>query len=145
MSDYSTNLTEKQWQVINNIVKSQEKSRKTSLREIINAIFHLIKSGCQWRMLPTDFAPGKQFIIIFASRNRKECGRSCRMFFISWQGNQSVNRKVPAWYHRSQKYVDRGRRVAAAVEAVGIFIGHRLVVEASGSVRHIERTQESKD
>ena len=28
MSDYSTNLTEKQWQVINNIVKSQEKSRK---------------------------------------------------------------------------------------------------------------------
>ena len=37
MSDYSTNLTEKQWQVINNIVKSQEKSRKTSLREIINA------------------------------------------------------------------------------------------------------------
>ncbi|MCR6507692.1 transposase [Bacteroides sp. KH569_7] len=97
MSDYSTNLTEKQWQVINNIVKSQEKSRKTSLREIINAIFHLIKSGCQWRMLPTDFAPGKQFIIIFASRNRKKCGRNCRMFFISWQGNQSVNRKVPAW------------------------------------------------
>ena len=28
MSDYSTNLTEKQWQVINNIVKSQEKAEK---------------------------------------------------------------------------------------------------------------------
>ena len=57
MSNYPTNLTEKQWQVINKIVEPQERSRKTSLREIINAIFYLIKSGCQWRMLPTDFAP----------------------------------------------------------------------------------------
>ena len=28
MSNYSTNLTEKQWQVIKNIVEPQEKSRK---------------------------------------------------------------------------------------------------------------------
>ena len=28
---------------------------------------------------------------------RKEYGRNCWIFFISWQGNQSVNRKAPAW------------------------------------------------
>ena len=57
MSDYPTNLTEKQWQVIKNIVEPQERNRKSSLREIVNGIFYVNKSGCQWRMLPSDFAP----------------------------------------------------------------------------------------
>lgn len=57
MSNYSTNLTEKQWQVIKNIVEPQERTRKKCLREILNAIFYISKSGCQWRMLPSDFAP----------------------------------------------------------------------------------------
>ena len=57
MSDYPTNLTEKQWQVIKNIVEQQERNRKSSLREIVNGIFYVNKSGCQWRMLPSDFAP----------------------------------------------------------------------------------------
>ncbi len=29
--------------------------RTYSLRLIINAIFYLLRSGCQWRMLPRDF------------------------------------------------------------------------------------------
>lgn len=55
MSNYPTNQTEKQWQVIKNIVEPQE--RKSSLREIVNGIFYVNKSGCQWRMFPSDFAP----------------------------------------------------------------------------------------
>ncbi|MDR2389937.1 MAG: transposase, partial [Tannerellaceae bacterium] len=30
---------------------------KYSLRSILNGIFYLVKTGCQWRMLPSDFAP----------------------------------------------------------------------------------------
>ncbi|MBC8005120.1 MAG: transposase, partial [Verrucomicrobia bacterium] len=29
--------------------------RKHSLRDIINAIFYLLKTGCQWHMMPSDF------------------------------------------------------------------------------------------
>ena len=47
MSDYSTNPTEKQWQVIKNVVEPQERNRKKSLREILNAIFYIHKSGIQ--------------------------------------------------------------------------------------------------
>ena len=31
--------------------------RTTDLREILNAIFYLNKTGCPWRYLPTDFLP----------------------------------------------------------------------------------------
>jgi putative transposase len=56
-TNYPTNLTEKQWQVIEKIVNNKKRKRKHSLREILNAIFYLLKTGCQWRMLPNDFAP----------------------------------------------------------------------------------------
>ena len=29
--------------------------RTPSLREILNAVFYLLKSGCQWRLVPHDF------------------------------------------------------------------------------------------
>ena len=33
------------------------RKRKTSLRDVVNAIFYIVQTGCQWRMLPTDFPP----------------------------------------------------------------------------------------
>jgi len=56
MKNYPTNLTEKQWQVIKNIYHDDRK-RKHDMKEIFNALFYLLKTGCQWRMLPADFAP----------------------------------------------------------------------------------------
>jgi putative transposase len=54
---YPTNLTEKQWQVIENFLDPKKRKRKYELRSIVNAIFYLLKTGCHWRMLPNDFAP----------------------------------------------------------------------------------------
>ena len=68
MSIYPTNLTEKQWQVIKNIVEPQERNRKSSLREILNGIFYVNKSGCQWRMLPSDFAPWQTVYYYFRNK-----------------------------------------------------------------------------
>lgn len=31
--------------------------RKTSMRDVVDAILYLIKTGCQWRYLPKDFPP----------------------------------------------------------------------------------------
>lgn len=54
---YCTDLTDKQWQVIENLLDDKDRKRKHSLRSIFNGIFYLVKTGCQWRMLPCDFAP----------------------------------------------------------------------------------------
>ena len=57
MRQYSTNFTDKQWQIIEKIINLQERKRKHQLRDIMNAILYVNKTGCQWRMLPRHFAP----------------------------------------------------------------------------------------
>ncbi|HNW97120.1 MAG TPA: IS5 family transposase [Bacteroidales bacterium] len=56
MKNYPPNLTDSQWKIIENILNNKRK-RKHNLRDIMNALFYLLKTGCQWRMLPNDFAP----------------------------------------------------------------------------------------
>ncbi|RYX81525.1 IS5 family transposase [bacterium] len=53
---YPTDLSETQWQFIKKTLQFGERRRKHSLRSIWNAISYLLKTGCQWRMLPTNFA-----------------------------------------------------------------------------------------
>jgi putative transposase len=54
MTNYPTNVSNSQWQIISKSL-DVERNRKYDLREIVNAILYLVKTGCQWRMLPGDF------------------------------------------------------------------------------------------
>ena len=54
MTSYPSNVSDSQWQIISKYLDI-ERSRKYELREIVNAILYLVKTGCQWRMLPADF------------------------------------------------------------------------------------------
>lgn len=55
MKNYSTNITDNQWQFIKKTLNFNNRKRKHNLRTIWNAIMYLVKTGCQWRMLPNDF------------------------------------------------------------------------------------------
>ncbi|HEY1054847.1 MAG TPA: IS5 family transposase [Emticicia sp.] len=52
---YSSDLSDAQWQYIQKTLNYTKRKRKYSLRQIWNAILYVIKTGCQWRMLPNDF------------------------------------------------------------------------------------------
>ena len=52
---YRTDLTETRWQYIKKVLHIQIRKRKHDLREIWNALFYVVKTGCQWRMLPSHF------------------------------------------------------------------------------------------
>jgi len=55
---YATDLTDGQWKRIACLIPAPKpggRPRSTSIREVLNAIFYLTKTGCQWRMLPRDF------------------------------------------------------------------------------------------
>ena len=64
MRQYPSDLTDSQWQVIKNIVDNGRK-RKYSMREIVNAILYITKSGCQWRMLPLSYPPWQSVYYYF--------------------------------------------------------------------------------
>lgn len=53
---YPTDLTDSQWQAIQEWVPIQVKTRKRkhTLRRLINAILYVAKAGIQWRMMPND-------------------------------------------------------------------------------------------
>ena len=55
---YPTDLSEAEWNHIEPHMPAPKgfgRPRTHDLREILNAVFYLLKSGCQWRLLPHDF------------------------------------------------------------------------------------------
>jgi putative transposase len=53
---YSTDLTDNQWKAVKHFFKPGNRS-KYHKRLLVNALLYLLKTGCQWRMLPNDFPP----------------------------------------------------------------------------------------
>jgi putative transposase len=55
---YDTDLTDAAWSLIAPILPAARtggRPRKTNLRAVLNAIFYLLRTGCQWRLLPREF------------------------------------------------------------------------------------------
>ena len=75
MTNYPSNLTDNQWKLIKNFLpksKTGGYERKHLKREMLNAIFYLNKTACQWRYLPADFAPWKSVYSYF----RRLCAKN---------------------------------------------------------------------
>lgn len=52
---YKTDLTDEQWAVVQPLVEAKTGRKATVCRRrILNAIFYLNRTGCQWRNLPHD-------------------------------------------------------------------------------------------
>jgi putative transposase len=57
---YSSDLTDEQWKLIEPLLPAANpggRPRKTEIREVVNAIFYMLRTGCAWRLLPHDFPP----------------------------------------------------------------------------------------
>ena len=57
---YATDLSDAEWECLKLYVPPPNKRGRPkthSSREILNAIFYVLKSGCAWRLLPRDLPP----------------------------------------------------------------------------------------
>lgn len=55
---YSTDLSDEEWEVLQPLVpeaKPGGRPRAHETRELLNAIFYVLRGGCAWRLLPHDF------------------------------------------------------------------------------------------
>jgi putative transposase len=59
---YPTDLTDAQWIIIAPLIpppKLGGRPRAVDIRDVVNAVIYVVKSGCDWRMLPHDFPQWK--------------------------------------------------------------------------------------
>jgi putative transposase len=59
---YQTDLSDAEWSYIEPYLPTPQapgRPRVHTLREIIDAIFYIVRSGCAWRLMPHDFPPWK--------------------------------------------------------------------------------------
>ena len=57
---YQSDVTDEEWRVIEGLLprpKMRGRPWSWPLREILNAVFYVMRSGCPWRFLPADLPP----------------------------------------------------------------------------------------
>jgi transposase len=57
---YSSNLSDAEWATIEPLLPQRNRlgrPPKTEMRSIVNAMFYIVRTGCQWRQLPREFPP----------------------------------------------------------------------------------------
>src|SRR3954468_8447509 len=56
---YDTDLADEQYALVEPFLPRRKRTGRppADLREVVNAICYLVRSGCQWRLLPHDFPP----------------------------------------------------------------------------------------
>ncbi len=50
--NYPFLLTDSQWDEVSQYFEAKERKRKHTLKVIASAVLYLLKTGCQWRLLP---------------------------------------------------------------------------------------------
>jgi putative transposase len=66
---YPTDLSDEQWELLELVIppaKRGGRPREIDMRELINALLYLVRSGCQWDMLPHDLPPKSTVYEYFA-------------------------------------------------------------------------------
>ena len=57
---YDSDLSDQEWAIICDLIPPSPpigRDREVSMRAVVNAIFYLNRTGCQWRMLPKEYPP----------------------------------------------------------------------------------------
>src|ERR1041384_5171125 len=56
---YPSDVTDEQWRLIGRLIPAYPggRPRSTNLRDVVDAVFYVLRTGCQWRYLPKDFPP----------------------------------------------------------------------------------------
>lgn len=130
---YSSDLTDKQWQIIEPLLAlpSSRAGRpsKYNLREVINAIFYIVHTGCQWRELPHDF-PKWQSVYYYFSKYKK----NDRWSLIHMSIHRDLREQLGKDPEPSAAIIDSQSVKTAQMADTRGFDGHKKI---KGRKRHI--------
>jgi putative transposase len=99
---YPTDLSDTEWSYIEPYLptpRAPGRPRSHSLREILNAIFYMVRSGCAWRLLPHEFPPWK----------------TIHHYFRTWRIDGTCERLHAALRHRLRERLKRDPQPSAGI------------------------------
>lgn len=141
---YQTDLTDAEWRVIEPHLppgKTTGRPRAWPMREIVNAIFYVMRGGIAWRLLPSDFPPWStvyrwfamwrddgvferiNYALVIADRERVAREASPSAAIIDSQSVKTTEAGGPRGYDAGKKI--NGRKRHALVDTDG----RALVIE----------------
>ncbi len=96
---YDSDLTDSQWEVIVKIFDDKDISRKRKhlLKEIVDAILYLSKSGAQWCLLPNDFSKWQLVYYYFRTWKAKGLVQRIHDPLRDCCASKGAGRQPPAW------------------------------------------------
>jgi putative transposase len=100
---YPTDLTDEQWKLVEPYLPNAKpggRPRNTDLREVLNALLYLVRSGCQWRMIPHEFPPW----------------RTCYNYYRAWIDSGTWDEMV--YLLRTDLRIEAGRNDQPRVAAI---------------------------
>jgi putative transposase len=142
---YETDLTDAAWELVKPLLPAARhggRPRTTDVRAVVNAIFYLLRTGCQWRLLPHQFPPWGTVYHYLRSwehsgiwvqlhravyeQARIAAGRAASPSVVIMDG-QSVNtteRGGPRGFDGYKRV--KGRKRHILVDTLGLMIAHRV-------------------
>ena len=144
---YSTDLNDIEWLLIEQLFPAPAttgRPRENSYREILNAIFYIVRNGCAWRMLPLDLPPWKTVYTYFrrwrkdgkwervnrALREQKGRHKQPGAAILDSQSVKTVGGGTDRSFDASKKVTGRKRHVL--VDTLGLVL---LAVVTAASVQ----------
>jgi transposase len=99
---YTSDLTDAEWALIARKMPPRRRlgrPREVDLREIVQAIFYILSSGCQWRALPKEFPPYS----------------TVQGYFYAWRDTGRWQEIVEALVRKARRKLGRKPKPTAAV------------------------------
>lgn len=138
---YGSNLTDEQWAYLKPMLPKPAKRGRppTDLRQVIDAIFYVVKGGIPWRYLPADFPPWQTVYGVFGRWQRNDTwaalNDALRILVRKAQGKRSQptaaildSQSVKSAGHGGQVGYDAGKRIKGRkrhllVDTLGLILG----------------------